>query len=78
MSMNRADVPRPDPASTLGLQCLMMRIFGNGCSNPNLLLGDYPKTTYRLLGEAFKLHIVHGDVVRLAACPPQPQHRRWP
>ena len=31
-----------------------------------MLLGDYPKTTYSLLGEAFKLHIVHGDLLRLA------------
>ena len=34
--------------------------------HPTMLLGDYPKTTYRLLGEAFKLHIVHGDLLRLA------------
>ena len=34
--------------------------------HPNLLLGDYPKTTYRLLGESFKLHIIHGDLLRLA------------
>lgn len=34
--------------------------------HPSLLLGGFPKRTYRLLGEAFKLHIVHGDVVRLA------------
>ena len=31
-----------------------------------LLLGGFPKRTYRLLGEAFKLRIVHGDVVGLA------------
>jgi hypothetical protein len=30
------------------------------------LLGGFPKTTYKLLGEAFKLHVVHGDLVRLA------------
>ena len=34
--------------------------------HPSLLLGGFPKTTYRLLGEAFKLHVVHGDLIRLA------------
>ena len=34
--------------------------------HPSLLLGGFPKTTYKLLGEAFKLHVVHGDLVRLA------------
>ena len=34
--------------------------------HPSLLLGGFPKRTYRLLGGAFKAHIVHGDVVRLA------------
>jgi hypothetical protein len=34
--------------------------------HPSLLLGDVPKKTYRLLGETFKLHIVHGDLLRLA------------
>ena len=34
--------------------------------HPSLLLGGFPKTTYKLLGEAFNLHIVHGDLVRLA------------
>ena len=34
--------------------------------HPTLLLGDVPKNTYRLLGETFKLHIVHGDLLRLA------------
>ena len=34
--------------------------------HPSLLFGGFPKRTYRLLGEAFKLHVVHGDVVRLA------------
>lgn len=34
--------------------------------HPSLLLGGFPKKTYTLFGEAFKLHIVHGDLVRLA------------
>ena len=34
--------------------------------HPSLLLGGFPRTTYTLLGENFDLHIVHGDLVRLA------------
>ena len=34
--------------------------------HPSLLLGGFPKSSYKFLGEAFKLHIVHGDLVRLA------------
>ena len=34
--------------------------------HPSLLLGGFDKRTYRLLGEAFNLHIVHGDLIRLA------------
>ena len=34
--------------------------------HPSLLLGGFDKRTYRLLDEAFNLHIVHGDLIRLA------------
>ena len=34
--------------------------------HPSLLLGGFEKRTYRLLGEAFNLHVVHGDLIRLA------------
>ena len=34
--------------------------------HPTLLLGGFPRRSYTLLGEMFKLHIVHGDLVRLA------------
>ena len=34
--------------------------------HPSLLLGGFDKRTYRLLGEAFNLNVVHGDLIRLA------------
>ena len=34
--------------------------------HPQVLVGDLPRRSYHLLGEAFKLHIVHGDLLRIA------------
>ena len=38
----------------------------NGCLTTRPLARWLSQTTYKLLGEAFNLHIVHGDLVRLA------------
>ena len=50
--------PWPSGAYTAYLRWLL--------DHPSLLVDDVARRSYRLLGEAFTLHLVHGDLLRIA------------